>query len=69
MIGGKMDSEEVTTFELGYLYQLIDVLDVLKNYNTIEEVREDVELRKKIYWKDIEDMENRLERIRRKAKS
>ena len=50
----------ITENEIGYLSQIIDVLDVLKNYDTIEQVREDVEKRKELYLNDIKDMKKRL---------
>lgn len=45
--------EEIRGTELFMLEQFIDVIDVLEKYETIEEVRKDVNRRKKIYMENI----------------
>jgi len=50
-----MESKELYA-EIGFLAQFIDVLEVLEKYSTIEEVKADIVIRKKLYKDEINRM-------------
>ena len=47
---------EVKSTELFMLAQFIDVIDVLEKYNTIDQIKKDINKRKKIYMENIKKM-------------
>ncbi|MBR0350857.1 MAG: hypothetical protein IJH76_03445 [Clostridia bacterium] len=49
--------EKIKDTELFMLAQFIDVLEVIEKFNNMEEVKKDIQKRKEIYLKLIEDKE------------
>ena len=56
-----MESKELYA-EIGFLAQFIDVLEVLEKYSTIEEVKADIVIRKKLYKDEINRMRKYCEK-------